>query len=50
MPNPQVEHKLTEKRKLDEKSQLKGTFVSVMILGALIIVCWVGVWMLYLSR
>ena len=50
MPRPQSERKVTEKRKLDEKNQLKGTFVSVMILGALIVVCWVGVWMLYLSR
>lgn len=29
---------------------LKGTFTSVMLLGVLIIVSWIGVWLLFLSR
>ncbi len=40
----------TEKKELSEKSSLKGTLTSVMIMGALIIVSWFGVWALYLSR
>lgn len=29
---------------------LKGTFVSVMILGAFLIVSWVGIYILFISR
>lgn len=35
----------------EEKEQgLKGTFASVMLLGAFIVVSWLGVFVLYLSR
>lgn len=33
-----------------EHGELKGTFVSVMLLGGFIIVTWLGVWILFLSR
>jgi hypothetical protein len=29
---------------------LKGTFVSVLLLGAFIAVCWIGVFALYMAR
>lgn len=50
MPEPELNQRTTENKKLEEKSSLKGTFVSVMILGALIIMSWFGVWILYISR
>ncbi|MGM8365384.1 cytochrome c oxidase subunit 2A [Virgibacillus sp. W0181] len=37
----------------DEDSKehsFKGTFVSVMLLGGFLIVSWIGVWALFLSR
>lgn len=37
-----------EERKAEEN--LKGTFISVMLLGSFIIVAWLGVWLLFLSR
>jgi flagellar basal body-associated protein FliL len=33
-----------------EKPSLKGTFISVMILGVLIIISWVGAFALFISR
>ncbi len=33
-----------------EKSTLKGTFVSVMILGGFLLLSWLLVFMLFLSR
>ncbi|WEK54880.1 MAG: cytochrome c oxidase subunit 2A [Candidatus Cohnella colombiensis] len=33
-----------------EEHSLKGTFVSVMILGAFLIVSWLGVFMLFIDR
>lgn len=33
-----------------EESSFKGTFISVMLIGSFIIVTWVGVWSLFLSR
>ena len=36
-------------RKKDEPS-LKGTFVSVLLLGAFILVSWLGVFVLYIAR
>lgn len=36
-------------KKKDEPS-LKGTFVSVMLLGAFILVAWIGVFALYMAR
>ncbi|HLR08097.1 MAG TPA: cytochrome c oxidase subunit 2A [Bacillota bacterium] len=49
MANLQKENELTE-REIDHQTSLKGTFVSVMLLGLFIILAWSGVWMLYLSR
>lgn len=33
-----------------EETSLKGTFVSVMLLGAFIVISWIGVYMLFLNR
>lgn len=38
-----------EKNKTNEPN-LKGTFISVSILGAFILVSWFGVWSLFISR
>ncbi|MDQ0155156.1 cytochrome c oxidase subunit 2A [Robertmurraya andreesenii] len=34
----------------EEHSSLKGTLASVFILGAILVVTWVGVYFLYLDR
>lgn len=34
----------------NEKHSLKGTFVSVMIVGAAIVISWFGVFMIFLNR
>ncbi|HLQ74323.1 MAG TPA: cytochrome c oxidase subunit 2A [Bacillota bacterium] len=34
----------------EDDHALKGSLVSVMILGIIIIISWAGVWMLFLSR
>jgi flagellar basal body-associated protein FliL len=41
-----------EKSNASEKGKpdLKGTFISVMILGVLIVVSWVGAFALFISR
>lgn len=36
--------------KAKEEPGLKGTFVSVMLLGAFLIVTWVAVFILFISR
>ncbi|WP_269412395.1 cytochrome c oxidase subunit 2A [Lentibacillus daqui] len=46
----QLQQKKVEKLKTDENSSLKGTFTSVMLLGAFIIVSWIGVWIVFQSR
>jgi uncharacterized membrane protein YqhA len=33
-----------------EETQLKGTLVSVMLLGAFLLLTWVGVFVLFISR
>lgn len=33
-----------------QEPSLKGTFVSVMLLGAFILLSWIGVFVLYLVR
>jgi hypothetical protein len=38
------------KNLLAQESSLKGTLVSVMILGGFIAVTWLGVFMLFLAR
>jgi len=42
------EPKLKEETK--EEESYKGTFVSVMLLGGFLILSWIGVWLLFLSR
>ncbi|MFS8631073.1 MAG: cytochrome c oxidase subunit 2A [Bacillales bacterium] len=42
-----IEEQVTQQH---EEHDLKGTFVSVMILGAFLLVSWLGVWSLYLAR
>ena len=36
--------------KSDEEHSLKGTFAGVMLLGAFLIVSWLGVFLLFLQR
>ena len=36
--------------KTHEDQSLKGTFVSVMLLGTFIVVAWVGIFYLFISR
>lgn len=49
---PKTQMKVTEELidKHEEDKNLKGTFVSVMLLGGFIVLSWVGVWILYLIR
>lgn len=45
------EEKITSSSSKEEKkSDLRGTFISVMILGVFLLGSWFGVWALYLSR
>ncbi|RYG73144.1 cytochrome c oxidase subunit 2A [Lentibacillus lipolyticus] len=46
----QLKQQNEEKQGTEEGISLKGTFTAVMLLGAFIIVSWVGVWALFLSR
>lgn len=50
MPEPQLDHTKKEINKIESKNEFKGTFISVMLLGGFIIVTWIGVWALFLSR
>jgi len=50
MPKPQLNQKVVKKYETEDKNSLKGTFVSVMLLGGFIILSWFGVWMLFISR
>ncbi|SET31716.1 Cytochrome c oxidase subunit IIa family protein [Salinibacillus kushneri] len=43
-------HGVNESKQTDEEPNLKGTFASVMILGAFIIVSWISVFILYMYR
>lgn len=47
MAKPEVDQKLVEDH---EEEDLRGTFASVLFLGAFLIVSWVGVLILYLIR
>lgn len=49
MSKQQVSEKVMQSHDLEENS-LKGTFISVMLIGGFIIVTWAGVWGLFLSR
>jgi len=42
--------KIQKTKMEDEKTSLKGTFVSVMLLGVFLIVTWLGVYILFLDR
>lgn len=48
MSNSQEKKEKHEEKK--EEHSLKGTFVSVMLLGAFLIASWLGVWIIYLIR
>jgi hypothetical protein len=50
MPEPQLDKDNLEIPEKEETNALKGTFISVMLLGGFIIVTWIGVWALFLSR
>lgn len=45
-----VELKTSQKTEVEDSSSLKGTFVSVMFLGAFIVVTWVSVYLLFVNR
>jgi hypothetical protein len=45
-----VELKTNQKTEVEDSSSLKGTFVSVMFLGAFIVVTWVSVYLLFVNR
>lgn len=45
------EKKSTEvKAEIETKHSLKGTFISVMLIGSFIVVLWVSIFLLFLSR
>jgi len=50
MSEPQLDHENKEMLEKEETNDLKGTFISVMLLGGFIIITWIGVWALFLSR
>lgn len=50
MPEPQFDKDHVESDEKQETNDLKGTFISVMLLGGFIIITWIGVWALFLSR
>lgn len=50
MPEPQLNKANMQIPEKEDTNTLKGTFISVMLLGGFIIVTWIGVWALFLSR
>ncbi|TQS74375.1 cytochrome c oxidase subunit 2A [Ornithinibacillus gellani] len=50
MPKSQLKKQAVESPEVEEKDSLKGTFISVMLIGGFIIITWIGVWALYLYR
>lgn len=40
----------SKKEKKKEATSLKGTFISVMLLGLFLIISWFGIYGLFLSR
>lgn len=50
MAEPKMEKKAMDEQNTGQDENLKGTFVSVLILGGFLVVSWVGVWALYLIR
>lgn len=50
MPEPQLNHENKKMLEKEATNDLKGTFISVMLLGGFIIITWIGVWALFLSR
>lgn len=47
MPKPDIHEEAVEEV---EESSLKGTLISVIILGVFLLVSWFGVWWLFISR
>lgn len=50
MAEKKLEKKNVEDQNVEAEPDFKGTFISVMLLGGFIIVTWLGVWLLFLSR
>ncbi|MBB6444647.1 cytochrome c oxidase subunit 2A [Bacillus benzoevorans] len=46
----QLKHKTDGKATADENANLKGTLVSVFLVGAIIVATWVSVYFVYLDR
>lgn len=46
----QPKHKTNGKATADESTNLKGTLVSVFLVGAIIVATWVSVYFVYLDR
>ncbi|MUK87308.1 cytochrome c oxidase subunit 2A [Ornithinibacillus sp. L9] len=44
------EKKLAEEKKEKETPSLKGTFISVMLLGLFLVLSWAGAFALFISR
>lgn len=42
--------KTTENRSEEDKKSLRGTLASVGVVGAIIVIMWIAVFMLYMSR
>ncbi|HZG15536.1 MAG TPA: cytochrome c oxidase subunit 2A [Candidatus Bathyarchaeia archaeon] len=49
-PDTTPTKKNQEKQVKTDTEPLKGTFTSVLVLGAFIVVCWVAVFALFLNR
>lgn len=47
MPKPVEKEQQMERH---EEFDLRGSFISVIILGAIILTSWLGVWYLFISR
>ncbi|MCH1627342.1 cytochrome c oxidase subunit 2A [Ferdinandcohnia quinoae] len=50
MPKTELTKTKTKSKVEDDHSSLKGTLASVFILGAFLIVSWLGVYFLFLDR
>lgn len=50
MVKPELQKHTTEEHETEKEITLKGTFLSVMLLGIFIIISWTGAWLLFLSR
>ncbi|KOP83175.1 cytochrome c oxidase subunit 2A [Cytobacillus solani] len=50
MAKTELNRKIDTETEVEDSTNLNGTLASVMILGAILIITWVGLYMLFLSR